>query len=67
MKHTLESIHARCIPAEGDCLIAAAPELLHALRYIEGLAMADEPRDLPTIAQAAREAIAKATGEKNEH
>lgn len=21
MKHTLESIHARCIPAEGDCLI----------------------------------------------
>ena len=46
-------------------LIAAAPELLHALRYIEGLAMADEPRDLPTIAQAARAAIAKATGQKD--
>ena len=44
-------------------LIAAAPELLDALRYIEGVALANEPRDLPTIAAKARAAIAKATGE----
>lgn len=40
---------------------AAAPELLEALHYIEGLALAEESRDLPTIAQAARAAISKAT------
>lgn len=34
-------------------------ELLAALRHIEGVAMADEPRDLPGIAQTARAAIAK--------
>lgn len=44
-------------------LIAAAPEMLEALRHIEGVAMADEPRDLPGIVQTARAAIAKATGE----
>ena len=44
-------------------LIAAAPDLLDALRHIEGVAMADEPRDLPGIAHTARAAIAKATGE----
>lgn len=44
-------------------LIAAAPELLEALRHIEGVAMADEPRDLPGIVQTARAAIAKATGQ----
>ena len=44
-------------------LIAAAPELLKALRYIAGMALADEPRDLPTIAETARSAIAKATGQ----
>ena len=43
-------------------LIAAAPDLLEALLQIEGLALADEPRDLPTIAEIARAAIAKATG-----
>jgi len=52
---------------KGTCLanarlIAAAPDLLAALRYIEGVALADEPRDLPGIAQTARAAIAKATG-----
>lgn len=40
---------------------AAAPELLEALHHIEGLALAEESRDLPTIAQAARAAISKAT------
>ena len=44
-------------------LIAAAPELLEVLRYIEGVALANEPRDLPTIAAKARAAIDKATGE----
>lgn len=44
-------------------LIAAAPDLLEALTYIEGLAMADDVRDLPTIAATARAAIAKARGE----
>jgi hypothetical protein len=43
-------------------LIAAAPELLAALRHIEGVAMAGEPRDLPGIVQTARAAIAKAEG-----
>ena len=42
-------------------LIASAPEMLEALRYIEGVAMADEPRDLPGIVKTARAAIAKAT------
>ncbi len=37
-------------------------ELLSALRHIEGVAMADEPRDLPGIAQTARTAIYIATG-----
>lgn len=37
-------------------------EMLTALRYIEGLALADEIRDLPTILQTASAAIAKATG-----
>ena len=46
-------------------LMTAAPELVKALRYIEGLALADEPRDLPTIARIAHEAIAKATGDKS--
>ncbi len=36
--------------------------LIEALRHIEGVAMADEPRDLPGIAQTARAAIAKAGG-----
>lgn len=36
-------------------------KLLAALRHIEGVAMADEPRDLPGIAQTARAAIAAAT------
>lgn len=45
-------------------LIAAALDLLDALRHIEGVAMADEPRDLPGIVQTARSAIAKATGDK---
>lgn len=39
-------------------------DLLEALTYIEGLAMADDVRDLTTIAATARAAIAKATGEK---
>ena len=43
-------------------LIAAAPDMLKALEYIEGMALANEPRDLKTIAQTARAAIAKATG-----
>lgn len=43
-------------------LIAAAPELLEALRYIEGVALADDPRDLPGIVQTARAAITQATG-----
>jgi hypothetical protein len=51
-------------PNDADArLIAAAPELLEALRHIEGVALADEPRDLPGIVQTARAAIAKATGE----
>lgn len=45
-------------------LIAAAPDLLSALQYIEGLAMADDFRDMSTILSMARYAIAKATGEK---
>ena len=44
-------------------LIAAAPDLLDALHHIEGVSMADDPRDLPGIVQTARAAIAKATGE----
>ena len=40
-------------------------DLLAALRDIEGLAMADEPRDLPGIAHAARAAIDKANKEKS--
>lgn len=43
-------------------VIAQRYELLEALRYIEGVAMADEPRDLPTIVTTARDAIAKAEG-----
>jgi hypothetical protein len=43
-------------------LHAANHELLEALRYIEGLALADQARDLPTIAQTAGAAIAKAEG-----
>jgi hypothetical protein len=43
-------------------LIASAPELLASLEHILGVAMADEPRDLPGIAKTAREAIAKAKG-----
>ena len=31
--------------------------LTNALRYIEGLALADDPRDLPGIAQTVREAM----------
>ena len=42
-------------------LIASAPELLDALRYIESVALANDPRDLPSIAEKARAAIAKAT------
>ena len=41
---------------------AVLADLLAALRDIEGLAMADEPRDLPQIAQAAKEAIDIAEG-----
>lgn len=41
---------------------ALRDELLAALRHIEGVAMADEPRDLPGIVHTARAAIAKATG-----
>lgn len=37
-------------------------ELLAALKHIEGLALADEWRDLPEIAKQARAAIAKAEG-----
>jgi hypothetical protein len=44
-------------------LMAAAPELLAALRYIEGLAMSDDPRDLPSIIDIACAAIAKATAQ----
>ena len=48
----------------GDIALAiAAPDLLEALIYIEGLAIADDVRDLPTIAATARAAIAKARGE----
>lgn len=36
--------------------------LLNVLEHIEGVALADEPRDLPGIAQTARAAIAKAEG-----
>lgn len=43
-------------------LHAANHGLLEAVRYIEGLALADEARDLPTIAQTAGAAIAKAEG-----
>lgn len=48
-----------------DELLAQRNQLLEALSYIEGLAMADEPRDLPTIATTAREAIAKVGGRKS--
>lgn len=37
--------------------------LLEALEHVEGLAMADDWRDLPEIVRIARAAIAKATGE----
>ena len=37
-------------------------ELLEALKHIEGVALADEWRDLPEIAKHARAAIAKAEG-----
>ena len=40
-------------------------ELLEALEHIEGLAMADDWRDLPEIVRIARAAIAKAEGEKS--
>lgn len=42
--------------AEGK---AQRDELLAALQHIEGVAMADEPRDLPGIAETASAAIAK--------
>lgn len=45
--------------------LAQRNQLLEALSYIEGLAMADEPRDLPTIATTAHEAIAKVGGRKS--
>lgn len=43
-------------------LVAQRDELLEALKHIEGVAMADEWRDLPEIAKHARAAIAKAEG-----
>jgi hypothetical protein len=46
-------------------LIAAAPELLEALRHIEGAAM-DIGCERAAIRDAASAAIAKATGEQNE-
>lgn len=47
-----------------NLLIVAAQrdEMLAALRHIEGVAMADEPQDLPGIAQTAKEAIDRAEG-----
>lgn len=36
-------------------------DLLKALRHIEAVALADEPRDLPGIVKTARAAISKAT------
>ena len=43
-------------------LHAVNQALLQMMRYIEGLALTDEARDLPTIAQTAGAAIAKAEG-----
>ena len=37
-------------------------DLIEAMKHIEGVAMADEPRDLAGIAETAREAIANALG-----
>lgn len=43
-------------------VMAQRDELLEALKHIEGVALADEWRDLPEIAKHARAAIAKAEG-----
>lgn len=45
--------------ATAEMLRAQRDELIATLRHIEGVAMADDPRDLPGIAQTASEAIAK--------
>lgn len=63
--HSANEAHARSnvtLVRENSELLAQRNKLLEALSYIEGLAMADEPRDLPTIAKTAHEAIAKAEG-----
>ena len=39
-------------------------DLVESLKHIEGVAMADEPRDLPGIAETASAAIAKAKGKE---
>ena len=56
----LNASEAKTLRADLAKLQAQHDELLKALSYIKGLAMADEPRDLPTIATTAHEAIAKA-------
>jgi len=43
-----------------DSLRALNAELIEALEFIEGVCMADEPRDLPELVQYARAAIASA-------
>ena len=45
-----------------NAAFAQRDELLAALKHIEGVALADEWRDLPEIAKHARAAIAKAEG-----
>lgn len=52
------------IPEAGHnaMLLAAAPELMAALEYIEGLAMAKEWRDMEKIEQVARGALSLVRG-----
>lgn len=62
-KNVLKKVWIQCPVCKTESPFADPDaELLNALRHIEGVAMADEPRDLPGIVQTARAAIAKVEG-----
>lgn len=58
----VKQMHLTAAAAELRRLQTSEAELLAALKHIEGVAMAEEWRDLPEIAKHARAAIAKAEG-----